>query len=271
MAGSPALDGFTEETFVHDSKVREVFRRGTGPAVVVIAEIPGITPRVLEFATRVADLGCTAVLPSLFGTPGKPLGVPYALQSISSACVSREFTTLARRRTSPVTNWLRALARQEHARCGGPGVGAVGMCFTGGFALAMMVDDTVLAPVLSQPSLPFGITKAQKADLGISDTDLARVKQRCADEDLCVLGLRFSADWRVPAERFARLHAELGDHFVAVEIDSSKGNVHGIRSAAHSVLTEELVDEPGHPTHDALTQVLDLFRERLLDVGRPDS
>ncbi len=258
------LDGFVQDRFTALGKTRDVYRRGHGPAVVVIAEIPGITPNVLAFARRVADLGCTAILPSLFGTPGQEVSVPYALQSFAFGCVSREFATLAVRRASPVTEWLRALARHEHAECGGPGVGVVGMCFTGGFALAMMVDDTVLAPVLSQPSLPFTIGKERKADLGISDSDLARVKERCVADGICVLGLRFTEDWRVPEERFDRLRAELGDAFVAVEIDSSKGNPHGIRHAAHSVLTEDLVDEPGHPTQDALHKVLDLFRERLL-------
>jgi len=262
-----ALDGFTEASFTFAGKTRQVFRRGDGPAVIVIAEIPGITPKVADFGRRVADIGCTAVLPSLFGTPGRPPTLAYGAQSMAFACVSREFATFARRRTSPVTEWLRALGRQEHERCGGPGIGAVGMCLTGGFALAMMVDETVLAPVLSQPSLPFPIGAAAKSDLGISDADLARVKQRCADEDICVLGLRFSEDRLAPKDRFARLHAELGPNFAAVEIDSSKGNRYGIKSQAHSVLTEELVDEPGHPTHDALHQVLDLFGDRLLDGG----
>ena len=170
---------------------------------------------------------------------------------------------MALRRTSPVTTWLRALAKHEHERCGGPGVGVVGMCFTGGFALGMMVDDTVLAPVLSQPSLPFPVSKKHKADIGISDADLARVKERAA-EGVDVLGLRFTCDRLSPGERFETLRRELGDRFIGVEIDSSEGNPHGLSKAAHSVLTEHLVDEPGHPTHDALQQVLDLFRTRLL-------
>lgn len=264
ITGADPLDGFGKESFTFEGNTRAVYRKGQGPAVVVIAELPGITPPVLDFARRVVDLGCTTVLPVLFGTPGKAASVPYALQSMAGTCVSREFSTLAERRTSPITEWLRALARHEHERCGGPGVGVVGMCLTGGFALAMMVDDEVLAPVLSQPSLPFAIGKKRKRDLGISDADLARVKQRCADDGICVLGLRFTNDKLVPEERFARLRAELGGAFIGVEIDSSKGNSHGIRSAAHSVLAEDLVDEPGHPTHDALVKVLDLFRERLL-------
>jgi dienelactone hydrolase len=262
--GDP-LDGFERSTFTHDGKTRDVYRFGSGPAVIVIAEVPGITPKVAAFARRVADIGCTAVLPHLFGVPGKRVSAGYLVQSIGPACISREFACFALRTTSPVTVWLRALARQVHEECGGPGVGAVGMCFTGGFALAMMVDDVVLAPVLSQPSLPFPITKAHRRDLGISDDDLARVKQRCAAEaDLRVLGLRFTHDRLSPPERFQRLREELGDKFVAVEIDSSPGNPWGHRRAAHSVLTEDLIDEPGQPTREALDQVLELFRSKLL-------
>ncbi len=259
------LDGFTESTFTADGETRPIFRAGTGPAVIVIAEIPGITPAVLDFARRVRDLGCTAVLPSLFGEPGREMTNGYVARSMARACVSKEFATWATRRTSPVTTWLKALARHEHEACGGPGVGVVGMCLTGNFALAMMVDPVVAAPVLSQPSLPFALSKAHKRDLNLSDADLAAVKARCDDEpDLCVLGLRFTGDPLSPGSKFTRLREELGDSFVGVEIDSSKGNPHGLRALAHSVLTEDLVDEPGHPTHDALEQVLDLFRTRLL-------
>jgi dienelactone hydrolase len=259
-----ALDGYTEGTFAFEGKERTVFRRGEGPAVIVIAEIPGITPLVADFGRRVADAGFTAVLPSLFGTPGKELSNAYAAQSIAWACVSKEFATWARNKTSPATHWCKALARHEHEVCGGPGVGVVGMCLTGNFALAMMVDPVVVAPVLSQPSLPFVLSASYKRDLNLSPEDLAAVKARCEDEaELCVLGLRFSGDVMAPAERFARLEQELGDSFVGVTIDSSAGNPHGIRKRAHSVLTDDLVDEPGHPTHDALNQVLDLFRTRL--------
>ena len=265
MAGAAGpLDEFERATFTHGGKTRDVYRYGSGPAVIVIAEMPGITPKVAEFGRRVADLGCTAVLPHLFGVPGKPPSVGYVVRSMGPACISREFACFALRKTSPVTVWLRALARQAHEECGGPGVGAVGMCFTGGFALAMMVDDVVLAPVLSQPSLPFPITKAHRRDVGLSDEDLARVKERCQTEDVCVLGLRFTGDRAAPPERFQRLRDELGDKFVAVEIDSSPGNPHGHPRTAHSVLTEHLKDEPGTPTRQALDQVLELFRSKLL-------
>jgi dienelactone hydrolase len=258
-----ALEGFTKGTFAVDGKARDVYRMGAGPAVVVISEIPGITPSVAAFGRRVADIGCTAVLPRLFGDPGRSPSVPYVLSVASYACISREFTTLALRKTSPVTVWLRALAAQVHTECGGPGVGVVGMCLTGGFALAMMVDDVVVAPVLSQPSLPFALTKAHKRDVGISDDDLAQVKRR-VDDGVCLLGLRFTGDRLAPAARFQRLQDELGDGFVAVEIDSGKGNPFGNPANAHSVLTENLIDAPGSPSLDALNQVLELFRTRLL-------
>jgi dienelactone hydrolase len=258
-----ALDGFTKSTFAAEGKTRDVFRIGSGPAVVVISEMPGITPLVADFARRVAAIGCTAVLPQLFGDPGRPPTVAYVLQTAGWVCVSREFATFAKRRTSPVTTWLRALAAQVHGECGGAGVGVVGMCLTGGFALAMMVDEVVLAPVLSQPSLPFPVSAAHRSDLGVSDDDLARVKQRCA-AGTTVLGLRFSGDKSAPPERFARLREELGDSFVGVEIDSSPGNAEGYRKGAHSVLTEDLKDVEGSASRDALERVLDLFRTKLL-------
>ncbi|MCF6390714.1 dienelactone hydrolase family protein [Mycobacterium sp. MBM] len=262
------LADFEKTEFTHDGKTRAVYRRGSGPAVIVIAEMPGITPKVLDFARRVADIGCTVVLPHLFGTPGRDpnAGTLVAVKTLASAmipaCISKEFVTLATGRTSPVIGWLRALARSEHARCGGPGVGAVGMCFTGGYALAMATDDVLLAPVLSQPSMPVGLTKAQRRSIDISSADLEVVKGRCA-RGLTVLGLRFDSDKFVPAERFDFLREQLGDAFVAVELSDADANPEAMMPP-HSVLTEHLIDEPGQPTRAALDQVLDLFRRRLL-------
>ena len=268
--GDDELADFERTTFAHDGKERAVFRRGTGPAVIVIAEMPGITPKVAEFARRVATIGCTAVMPHLFGTPGKdPVsagrlrGTAYMLSSLVPACVSREFTTWASNRTSPVVAWLRALAEHEHERCGGPGVGAVGMCFTGGYALAMATHPALTAPVLSQPSMPLAVTRAQRRSIDCSPNDLEVVKARCAGENLTVLGLRFTGDRFVPSERFAFLREQLGAAFVAVELDDAAANPEGLMKP-HSVLTEHLIDEPGQPTRGALDQVLDLFRTRLL-------
>lgn len=267
---APETAGYEREIFTADGKSRDVFRKGTGPAVVVISEMPGISPKVLEFADRVVDIGCTAVVPHLFGQPGRdpnvgstPAKLAYAMSSMVPACISREFATWATNKTSPVISWLRALAAHEHERCGGPGVGAVGMCFTGGFALAMATDERLLAPVLSQPSMPMAMTAAQKRSIDISPDDLAKVKQRCAAEGLEVLGLRFRSDRFVPEERFQFLRDQLGDAFVAVELDDDAAHPDAAMKP-HSVLTEHLIDEPGQPTRQALDQVLDLFRRKLL-------
>jgi dienelactone hydrolase len=258
------LDDFDRRSITLLGVEKTVFVAGSGPAVIVISEMPGITPEVARFARMVRDAGFTVWMPTLFGTPGKPVSRGYVLLSVGRACISREFAAFSSDRSSPVIDWLRALAAHAHPLCGGKGVGAIGMCFTGNFALSMMLEPAMLAPVLSQPSLPFPIGVGRKRDLGLSDTDLEKVKAKCAAQDLTVLGLRFTGDRAVPRERFERLRQELGDRFVGVEIDSSKGNPYGHRAAAHSVLTEDLQDEPGTPTRDALDQVLELFRSKLL-------
>ena len=257
------LEGYERDSFSWQGEKRDVYRTGTGPAVIVMSEVPGITPLVAQFGRRVAAIGTTAVLPQLFGTPGAPQSTGAILRTMSSVCISREFTILARGKASPITVWLRALAAEEHRRCGGPGVGAVGMCLTGGFALAMMVDDVVVAPVLSQPSLPLPVSKTHRGDLGIPTGDLVEVKRRTS-EGTCVLGLRFTGDKASPPERFETLRRELGDGFIGIEIDSSPGNPHGHPKNAHSVLTEHLDDRPGTPTREALDRVLGFFSERLL-------
>lgn len=252
MAADPLQD-FTADPFTFAGKRRTVYRAGTGPAVVVMAEIPGITPKVADFARLLVDRGFTVFLPHLFGTPGEgPSASSYA-RSVLPACVSKEFRAFALRTTPPAIDWLRALARHAHAECGGPGVGAVGMCFTGGFALAMATEPEMLAPVLSQPSLPIGRRGA--ADVHLSDADLLAVKER---DDLCVLGLRFTGDKLSPGARFETLRRELGDRFIGVELTTPPD-----RPRAHSVLTEELVEGPDEPTWQAFEQVVGFLTERL--------
>lgn len=262
------IEGFEVAPFTALGETRDVFARGEGPPVLVMHEIPGITPEVARFARRVADAGFAVAMPNLFGSPGKPFSQSYALGQIARACVSREFHVLARRGASPVTDWLRALCRQLSEDGGGAPVGAIGMCLTGNFALALMVDDHLMAPVLSQPSLPFGVSASHRAALHVSDEALERVKARCAD-GARVLGLRFTGDPLVPAARFETLRRELGDAFEAIEIDSGRGNPHGVARSAHSVVTLDLVDEEGHPTRAALERVLSFFDAQLRGSAAP--
>ena len=258
---TPAVAGFDQVAFTHQGRTHQVYRAGRGPAVIVIHEIPGIHPGMVTFAQRLLEAGYTVYLPSLFGRPGQPPSTGAVLRSILRVCVTREFAILADR-TSPITTWLRALAAKAYRDCGGPGVGAIGMCLTGGFALAMAVEPAVLAPVVSQPGLPAPLTARKRAAVGLDAADLAQVKAR-TERGLCVLGLRFSADRGCPAQRFATLRRELGDAFEAIEIDSSPGNPYGIPTRAHAVLTVDLVDEPGHPTRVALDRVLEFLGQRL--------
>lgn len=260
------LPKFEKRTFTYNDQTKDVYWQGDGPGVVIVHEIPGITPEVAEFGQRVADAGFTAVLPHLFGTPGKPASGGYLMGQMVRACISREFTVLAKRQSSPITNWLRALCRKVHAQCGGPGVGALGMCLTGNFALSLMVDKSVMAPVLSQPSLPFPISASHKAALAISDEELEIIKER-TQNGCPVLGFRFTNDPTSPHERFQRLRQELGAGFIGVEIDSSPGNPYQFSPTAHSVLTTEFVDELGHPTREAFDQVMQFFTQQLKPTG----
>ena len=243
-----ALDGWVKSSFTAATFTRNTYRKGAGPVVIVVHEIPGITPAVERFANEVVDRGFTVVMPDLVGTPGREVSGKYIASSMLKVCISKEFTTLAMKQTSPIISWLRALARSLHNEVGGKGVGAVGMCFSGGFALGMMVDDIMIAPVLSQPSLPFAVGKARGVDLNLSPDDEAVIAERAAN-GCQVLGLRFDKD-RAVGDRFSSLRLLLGDAFIAIELPSSK-------PSDHSVLTEQR-DEP------SVQRVLDFFAEKLL-------
>ena len=238
------LPGWVEGSFTDDGRSFPVFRKGSGPGVIVVPEIPGITPEVKAFAEDVVAAGFTVVMPSIIGVPGAPKTLGNTVGAVLKVCVSKEFAALHAGRSSPITVWLRALARDLHEELGGPGVGALGMCFSGGFALAMMLDGHVAAPVLSQPAMPFAVSPGLSRDLGLSPRELTAVKEQVA-AGCPVLGLRFLGDPTI-GKRFDVLKQELGEGFLAVELPG-KG---------HSVLTEHR-DEP------SVQRVLDFFRERL--------
>ena len=241
------IAGWDQSSFTHEGVTHPTWRKGTGPVVIVVHEIPGVTPKVIEFAERVVNEGFTVVMPLLVGEVGRGPSGAYIAQSMAKVCISREFTTMAMHKTSPIISWLRALAHQLHNEVGGIGVGAVGMCFSGGFALGMMVDDIMVAPVLSQPSLPFAIGSSRAADLNLSESDQARVVER-AQAGCQVLGLRYTGD-KLVGTRFATLHELLGDAFIAVEFASTS-------KQDHSVLTEQIQPE-------AVERVLQFFNDKL--------
>ncbi|WP_375383923.1 dienelactone hydrolase family protein [uncultured Microbacterium sp.] len=239
-----ALESWTHTELTFDGETREVWRKGSGPGVIVIHEIPGIDDALVRFAEEVVERGHTVLLPRLFGTPGAGFTFGNVVGDIAQFCVRREFTLFARGKTSPIAGWLRALARQLHDETGGDGVGVVGMCFTGGFALAMMADAPVIAPVLAEPSLPFPLGAKRGADLGLSPADLEAVTHKAA-AGCEVLGLRYRTD-AATGTRFDTLARLLGERFIAVEFEG-KG---------HSVLT-------AHRQQEGVDRVLDFLDEKL--------
>jgi len=258
MAYDAVLSAYEKAEFDDGRWRRTVYRRGSGPAVIVIHEMPGLHPAVVAFADRVAEAGMTVFLPVLFGVVGRPAGHPASLLTmVGGMCVRFEFNAWRSGRSSPIVDWLRALARKVHAECGGQGVGAVGMCFTGGFALAMMTEPAVVAPVLSQPSLPLG--KKNAAGIDASPAEIACARRRFEDEDLSMIGLRFKGDPFVTAARFDTLKREFGDRFEAIELEDDSAKP-GPLKHAHSVLTLNLA-ETG-PTKAAEQRVIAFFKDR---------
>jgi dienelactone hydrolase len=257
------IPGFESQSFEFQGATRRVYRAGSGPAVIVMSEIPGITPAVAAFAQRLVDAGYTVFMPHLFGEPLRPLRRGYAVRTILKCCISREFRVLAANQSSPIVDWLRALARHAHAECGGRGVGAIGMCFTGNFALAMMLNAPVLAPILAQPSLPFAVTQARRSGLHASPQELQAAHDKIDNQGARILALRFIQDPMCPTERFERLRREFGAALEVIEIDEQHANPRGPKPA-HSVLTNHLIDETGQPTRQALDRTLAFLEEQLM-------
>lgn len=259
------LEDFDHREITLDGVTKVVHVAGAGPAVIVMTEMPGISPHVARFSRWVRDAGFTVYMPSLFGRDGAVPTVEEGTDIFRRACVSAEFRAFASNQSSPVTGWLRALARLAHEECGGPGVGAIGMCFTGNFALTMMLEPAMLAPVLSQPSLPLD----DPSGLEIAPEELVAVGQRLERDDLTVMAYRFAGDRFCKARRFAAYSEALGDRFIARVLPDSAANrdlppfFEQVVGCPHSVVTAHLIDEAGQPTIAARDEILSFFARRL--------
>ncbi|MCA1398589.1 dienelactone hydrolase family protein [Bradyrhizobium sp. BRP56] len=265
MTQDDPLEDFERRQITLDGASKSVHVGGEGPAVIVMAEMPGISPHVARFARWVRDAGFTVYMPSLFGRDGAVASAEEGAAVFQRACVSAEFRAMAANQSSPVTQWLRALARFAHDECGGPGVGAIGMCFTGNFALTMMLEPSMLAPVLSQPSLPLN----DPAGIEIAPEEVKAVRERLEREDLTVLAYRFEGDKFCMAQRFAAYREALGDRFIGRVLPDSAANrdvppfFRNFVTTPHSVVTVHLIDEAGQPTIVARDEILAFFRQRL--------
>lgn len=266
LTKADSLQDFQKRDISIDHATKKVLVSGQGPAVIVMAEMPGISPHVARFARWVVEAGFTVYMPSLFGKDGAIPSAEEGAQVFQRACISKEFRAFASDESSPVTKWLRGLARIAHEECKGPGVGAIGMCFTGNFALSMMLEPAVLAPVLAQPSLPFDKPGALES----SQQELEAVRERLEREDLTVLGYRFEGDQFCQAQRFRAYQEALGDRFLARTLPDSAANTKDIPpffdahvTSPHSVVTVHLIDEDGQPTTAARDEILTFFKRRL--------
>ncbi len=267
MNEDDTLEDFTHREITLDGITKKVYVAGNGPAVIVMTEMPGISPHVARFSRWVRDAGLTVYMPSLFGQDGTVPSAKEGRTVFRRACVSAEFRVLAStNESSPVTEWLRALAKLAHQECGGRGVGAIGMCFTGNFALSMMLEPAMLAPVLSQPTLPLD----DLAAIGIPPKELETVRMRLEREDLKVFAYRFEGDKFCKAERFAAYKEALGDRFVGRVIPDSAANTsvppffEEHVACPHSVVTVHLIDEAGEPTIAARDEILSFFVQSLV-------
>lgn len=250
---------------------KRVYLSGEGPAVIVLTEMPGISPHVARFSRWVRDAGFRVYMPSLFGRDGVIVPAEEGAEVFRRACVSAEFRAFAGNAASPVTQWLRLLAARAHSECGGPGVGAVGMCFTGNFALSMMLESSMLAPVLCQPSLPLD----EPGGLEISDVELAQVRSRLERDQLSVLAYRFEGDRFCQAARFAAYEKALGERFDGRVLPDTAAQLEGQPPffaehvvCPHSVVTVNLIDEVGQPTRIACDEILAFLSRRL--TGREE-
>jgi len=265
--GAPVADltGWRRAAFAGAGVTYDCYEKGSGPGVVLIPEVPGITPEVLGLAEHLVGAGFTVVVPSPFGVPEKVATVGYTIRVLGRLCVSAEFRAFAVNAHRPITDYLRAVAADLAARTPGPGVGVIGMCFTGNFALTMMLEPSMLAPVLSQPALPLD----DPAGIEIAPDDLVAVRQRLERDDLTVMAYRFKGDRFCKAQRFAAYSEALGDRFIARVLPDTAANpdtppfFEQVVASPHSVVTAHLIDEAGQPTIAARDEILSFFTHRL--------
>lgn len=260
------LDDFTRIDVEVDGVTKTVLvTGGTGAAVVLMPEMPGVSPDVARFARWIRDAGFRVYVPSLFGFDGAYPTVEIGEAVVRRACVSAEFRAFAGGGTSPVVGWLRGLARFAHAECAGPGVGAIGLCFTGNFALTMALEPAVIAPVLNHPSLPLD----DPGGLEIGEDDARAVAERIRRDGVKVLGFRFEGDRWCTGRRFAAYQELLGDAFDGRVLPTAAANpapppfFEHVVGCAHSVVTAHFVDAEGHPTVQARDQIIGFLAERL--------
>jgi dienelactone hydrolase len=238
-------------TFAHDGMRHDVYEGGTGPTVILIHEAGGLEHTTLDIADRLWAEGFRVLLPVLVGRPHADGSGSSVVANLLKLCVSREVFVFLTGRTSRIATWLRALAAREKGDH--PGVGVIGMCFSGGFALAAAVDESVIAAIASEPALPWPLLPGSGADLGLSPDDLACVRERHRDGKFGFFATRYTLDRGSPAARIERIKTEFGTDVVIEPIGT-----------AHSVLANAAHPETPDPVAvPALEATIALLKARL--------
>ena len=245
------IEDFAKKNCTYFGKTRAVYQRGTGPHVVILPEVPGLHKQVFALGDRLVNHGFQVHLLSLFGKDGEPFRYRDTPSCLLKACIRKEFAVFAQHRSSPITNWVRAYCSSLHEHTQ-KGIGLIGMCLTGNFALSMLAEPWMLAPILCQPSLPLYPKDAVHVDPNIIKNSSQKV-----------LAMRFSNDILCPRKRFTALQKDLGERIELLELDSSIGNQHKILPIAHSVLTKDFVDKEGHPTKEALKHTIYFLKQHI--------
>jgi dienelactone hydrolase len=243
-------------------------RAETDCPVIVLHELPGLGRPVVDFAHRLVEAGFQVHVPHLFGIVGKR----QPRKNYTALCVSREFANLAAGVSAPITFWLRELAKYISKEASASRVGAIGMCLTGAFVIPLVLEPCVVAPVSSQPGVPFSIlylytglggTKWAR-QLNVSNSDIAAASARLTSENITLLAFRFEKDRLCPPARFARLREAFGLHLEAHEYPC-RSLFRRCFAPRHSVLTEQYQTsgQPREPSNVAFQRVCEFLRENL--------
>ncbi len=247
------IKGFEKSQFSSDAMdgkpaAYDVYTKGEGPVVVVIQELPGIGMETIDLANRLVDKGFRVVMPHLFGPLGR---LSFIGNLVRIFCMRREFSIFAKNQSSPIVEWLKALCQDCREKYDVPGVGVIGMCLTGNFAISLMADDAVLAGVASQPSLPLFSQKS----LHMSDDEIANARKRL-EEHGPMLAFRFSGDKLCTATKFEAINSAFNDGQERIKLNTIPGN-------KHALLTVHFDNEPGSPTENALDEIFEYFSTKL--------
>jgi dienelactone hydrolase len=262
------LKGFRQYPFPHGDISHDVYVVGDGPPIIVLHELPGFGPPLVDFARRLSDRGFQLHLPHLFGTLGKS----ESRENYRKLCVSLEFANLAAGVTAPIADWLRALAREISQKKLGCSVGAIGMCLTGAFVIPLILEPCIKAPVTSQPAIPLSIPyyltglggTDQAKQLNVCDKDLYAAADRLRENKGKLLAFRFEEDRLCPPARFARLEDVFQEQFEAHEYGGCS-LIRKIFRPRHSVLTGEYgkTSDGSDPGNEAFERVCEFMREGL--------